>query len=261
MEAASTASAVLTARRRGPPYRPLPGELAPVTLAEGIAAQVALARMMDADPPAGFKLGATAAVMRAHLGLEHPLAGFMGREGLRETGATRPWTGAPIGVECEIGVRLARDLPAGPCDRAAAVAAVGEVFAAIEIVEHRYGPPEKGDHKTVSAAGLLADQVFHEGGVLGAPAGNWRALDLGAVAGRMMVDGKEVGHGTGADLLGHPMEALAWLAGSAEAKAFGGLKAGQVVLLGSVTPPFWLKGPCTVEVAFAGLGKAEIRFA
>lgn len=261
MTAATTAAAVLSARRRGPPYGPLPAEVAPRTLAEGLAAQLALARMLDADPPAGFKIGATAAGMRAYLGLEHPLAGFMPREGLVASGATLPWTGAPLGVECEIGIRLARDLPAGPCDAAQAAAAVGDVFAAIEIVENRYGPPPAGDLKTVGPGGLLADQVFHHGGVLGAPAVDWRALDLAAVPGRMRIDGAEVGHGLGADLLGHPMAALAWLAGSAEAASFGGLRAGQVVLLGSVTAPIWLQGPCRVDVAFTGLGEASVRFA
>jgi 2-keto-4-pentenoate hydratase len=261
MQAATIAAAVLSARRRGPPYAPLAAEVAPRTLAEGLAAQVALARMLDADPPAGFKIGATAAGMRAYLGLEHPLAGFMPREGLVESGAVLPWPGAPIGVECEIGVRLAHDLPPGPCDAARAAAAVADVFAAIEIVENRYGPPPAGDLKTVGPGGLLADQVFHRGGVLGKPAGDWRALDLAAVPGRMRVDGQEMGHGTGADLLGHPMAALAWLAGSAEAAAFGGLRAGQVVLLGSVTPPIWLEGPCAVEVTFMGLGEASVAFA
>ena len=43
------------------------------------------------------------------------------------------------GVECEIGIRLGSDLPAGPTTRAQAAAAVAEVFPAIEIVEKRYG--------------------------------------------------------------------------------------------------------------------------
>ena len=43
------------------------------------------------------------------------------------------------GVECELAVRLARRLPPGPCTAEQAEAAVGELFAAIEIVENRYG--------------------------------------------------------------------------------------------------------------------------
>ena len=50
--------------------------------------------------------------------------------------------------------------------------------------------------------------------------------------------------------MGHPLNCLAWLAGSSVAAAFGGLKAGQVVMLGSVTPPIWLTGPASVTVDF-----------
>ncbi len=44
------------------------------------------------------------------------------------------------------------------------------------------------------------------------------------------------------------------------AEAFGGLRAGQVVFLGSVTPPIWLDGPCEVVVEFDTLGRVEARF-
>jgi 2-keto-4-pentenoate hydratase len=96
--------------------------------------------------------------------------------------------------------------------------------------------------------------------VLGAPAHGWRGADLGAIRGRITVDGVLRGEGVGADLLGHPFEALAWLATSPCAAAFGGLRAGQVVFLGSVTPPIWLDGPCAVTVEFDVLGRAEARF-
>ena len=39
---------------------------------------------------------------------------------------------------------------------------------------------------------------------------------------------------------------------------FGGLKAGQVVFLGSVTPPIWLDGPCSAVVEFDTLGRVEL---
>jgi 2-keto-4-pentenoate hydratase len=66
--------------------------------------------------------------------------------------------------------------------------------------------------------------------------------------------------GVTSDLLGHPLNGLAWLAGSAEAAAFGGLKAGQVIMLGSVTPPVWLTGPASVTVSFPPLPAVTVRF-
>jgi 2-keto-4-pentenoate hydratase len=133
---------------------------------------------------------------------------------------------------------------------------VGEVFAAIEIVEKRYD-----DLAKLTTPTLIADQVFHRGGVLGPPAAGWRR------SGRPRRDPRAhqrgwrscAAKGVGADLLGHPFEALAWLALPCAAE-FGGLRAGQVVFLGSVTPPIWLDGPCTAVVEFDTLGRVELRF-
>lgn len=256
------AAALDAARRARLPAGPLPAAIAPQTLAEGIAVQHALAGLHGALPPAGFKIGATTRRMQDYLGLAGPAAGFMVAAGLYTSPAQLVWSAfRQIGVECEIAVRLARDLPPGPCDIAAAGAAVGDLFAAIEVVENRYGPPPAGDLKALGTPTLVADQVYHAAAVLGAPPADWRALDLPAMPGRFLIDGVERGNGRGADLLGHPLAALAWLAASPEAAAFGGLRAGQVVMLGSVTPPIWLEGPCEVVADFTGMPLASIRFA
>jgi 2-keto-4-pentenoate hydratase len=253
--ASEAAEAILEARRSRRVLAPL-GAAAPRTLAEGYAVQREVALRLGGVPPAGFKIGATTRQMQAYLGLSGPAAGFVPKAGIRASPARlRHADYVAPGVECEIALRLARDIPAGPCTRAQAADAVGEVHAAIEIVDRRYG-----DLATLGTPTLIADQVFHAGGVLGPPAAAWRALelDLAEVRGRILVDGVVKGEGVGAELMGHPFEALAWLAASPCAEVFGGLRAGQVVFLGSVTPPIWLDGPCTVAVEFDGLGRAEL---
>jgi 2-keto-4-pentenoate hydratase len=251
----AAAEAILAARRHRRLLAPL-GADAPQDEAGGYAVQRAVAAAMGALPPAGFKIGATTKQMQAYLGIAGPAAGFVPAAGLHATPARLRFADfvAP-GVECEVGLRLGADLPAGPCTRAEAAAAVAEVFAAIEIVEKRYG-----DLAALGTPTLIADQVFHAAGVLGAPMPGWQALDLGATSGRMTVGGALRGEGVGADLLGHPFEALAWLASSAGAAAFGGLRAGQVVFLGSVTPPIWIEGPTSVLVEFDTLGKVMLDF-
>ena len=246
-----TAAALMGARRMPvrAPMLPLGPSARPATLAEGVAAQRALAELHDQAAPGGFKIGATARTMQAYLGLDGPAAGFMPRDNLHASGST--FAIAPFlrpGVECELAVHLIRDLPPCPTTPEAAAEAVDLLMAAIEIVENRYA-----DLAAFGTAALVADQVFHAGAVLGAPLADWRTLDLEAIGGEIEVDGVIVGRGRGADLLGHPMNALAWLAGSAEVAAFGGLRAGQIVMLGSVTPPIWLDGPAHVVVRFGSL--------
>ncbi len=248
------AAAALMSARRMPratrrPLAPLPPGTRPATLDEGVAAQRALAQLADAAAPAGFKIGATTTQMQAYLGLPGPVAGFMPRDGLHASGSTIGF--APFlrpGVECELCVHLVRDIPPGPCTPEQAADAVDLLVAAIEIVENRYD-----DLVAFGTPSLVADQVFHAAAILGTPLPGWRDLDLATLPGTMTIDDRVVGQGRGADLLGHPMNALAWLAGSAEAAAFGGLRAGQVVMLGSVTPPIWLDGPGTIEVRFPPL--------
>ncbi|MDW8316137.1 MAG: fumarylacetoacetate hydrolase family protein [Rhodovarius sp.] len=248
--------AILAARRLRRILAPL-GPDAPADVAAGYALQRELAEALGEWPPAGFKIGATARRMQDYLGLAEPAAAFVPAASCNPSPHVAAFADflAP-GVECEIAVRLAADLPPGPCDPARAGAAVGQVMAAIEIVERRYG-----DLQELGTPTLIADQVFHASGVLGPPVAELQGLDLAGLRGRILVDGLPQGEGRGADLLGHPLAALAWLAASPAAAVFGGLRAGQVVWLGSVTAPIWLEGPCSVEVEFEGLPPARLRLA
>src|SRR5579875_3305279 len=207
----------------------------PRDAAEGAAAQLALARRVGAYPRPGFKIGATGSRMQAYLGLTEPAAGFMEQRHLYGSGVQLRFDRfVNPGVECEVVVRLGRDLPAGPCTRERAAEAVGEVMAGIEIVENRYG-----ELQAVGTPLLVADQMFHGAGVIGSPGS---AVDIGALKGRILIGGVERDSGISTDLLGHPLNCLAWLAGSSVARAFGGLRAGQVIMLGSVVPVIWLSG-------------------
>ena len=260
-DAPRAAAALHTLRRTGAVSH-LPADLAPRTEAEGVAVQRARARLLHADPPAGFKIGATASKMQAYLGLDGPIAGFMAGEDLHPSGTELRWADLRgPGVECEIAVRLAQDLPAGPCTLAQAASAVGAVCAAIELVENRYGAPPAGDLAAIGVPTLVADQVYHRAAILGRWETAWQNLDLAAIAGRITINATERAAGTGADLLGHPLQALAWLADSATVHGFGGLRAGPVLMLGSVTPPIWLDGPGTITVAFDHLTPAVLQIA
>jgi 2-keto-4-pentenoate hydratase len=252
------AAALHEARQRRGQVAPLPAGIAPRSEAEGAAAQRVLADRSGASSPGGFKIGATARRMQEYLGLSGPAAGFMAIGNIHRSGATIRFADfVRPGVECELAVRLARDLPPGPCTPEQAAEAVGDLVAGIEIVENRYE-----DLMALGVPTLIADQVYHGAAVLGEPGTvDWRSLDIAMLRGRLTVDGHLRDEGVGADLMGHPMNCLAWLAGSVVAAAFGGLKAGQVIMLGSVTPPVWLTGAANVTVEFAPLPPVQLRLA
>jgi 2-keto-4-pentenoate hydratase len=243
---------LLQLRQQRKPVGVLPA--APATEAEGAAVQRAMAEAVGAMPPAGFKIGATGRRMQSYLGIETPIAGFMRRQDVHAAPAQRRFADfTRPGVECEVVVRLAHDLPAGPCTLEQALAAVCDLVAGIEVVENRYGDPQ-----AVGVPTLVADGMYHAAAVIGAGA-DWRSLPIEALRGRISLDNGFSDEGLTTDLLGHPLNGLAWLAASPLAAAFGGLRAGQLVMLGSVTPPVWLEGPADVTVTFPPLPPVVLR--
>jgi 2-oxo-3-hexenedioate decarboxylase/2-keto-4-pentenoate hydratase len=208
-------------------------------------------------PLVGYKIGCTTPVMQRFLEIDHPCAGGLFESRLRRQEGIFPHGDFNrVGVECEIAVQLADDLPAegAPYGRAEAGAAVGAVMAAIEVVDDRYR-----DYRTFDLASLIADDFFNAAAVVGPPVTDWRGLDLAALEGRMTLDGREAGRGRGADILGHPLEALAWLANALAARVRG-LAAGSLVLLGSVVETQWPAAGQTVEIEIEGLGGATAVF-
>ena len=176
---------------------------------------------------------------------------------MHDSGVTLPWSRFSCRHWRRVRDRLApgpRAPPPGPCDMAQARDAVAAIVSGDrDRRKPLRRPPPAGDLKAVGTPTLVADQVFHAAAVLGVPmARTGGECDLVVLPGRISVDGEERANGVGgSDLLGHPRERarVARRLGDVAA-AFGGLQAGQIVMLGSVTPPIWLDGPCEVSVVF-----------
>jgi 2-oxo-3-hexenedioate decarboxylase/2-keto-4-pentenoate hydratase len=75
----------------------------------------------------------------------------------------------------------------------------------------------------------------------------------------MDVNGEEFGRGAGSLIMGHPLEALAWLANRL-AERDRELKAGEFVTLGSVVPTKWVSQGDLIKVEMAGLGEVTMKF-
>jgi 2-keto-4-pentenoate hydratase len=239
----------------------LPEDCRPADLAAAYAVQDALHARLEAagcGAVAGHKIGCTTPVMQEFLGIATPCAGGVFAPTVCQERATfRHADFLHVGVECEIAVRLAHDLPAAgaPYDRVGVGEAIGACMAAIEVVDDRYE-----DYRSLGTPTLVADDFFNAACVLGAPVEAWRELDLRAVGGRMAINGVEVGAGRGGDILGHPLEALVWLANTLAARGRH-LQAGEFVLLGSVVETRWVGPGDLVEVEIEGLGRASAGFA
>lgn len=240
---------------------PLATDCRPRDERDGYRVQEALHELLSGaglGPIAGHKIGCTTPVMQAFLGIQNPCAGGVHARTVHEGRAdVRHGDYVRVGVECEIAVRLGADLgPTGaPFDRARVSGAVAAVLPAMEIVDDRYR-----DYRTLDVPTLIADDFFNAGCVLGPPVARWRDLDLGALTGVTRVNGREAGRGEGRAVMGHPLEALAWLANLRAGLGLG-LRAGEFVLLGSVVETRWVSPGDEVTVAIDGLGEAHATFA
>ena len=152
-------------------------------------------------------------------------------------------------------MRLGEDLPLGGIggswrDRAAG--AVESCMAAIELLEDLCH-----DYKRLSAAAMVAGNVWNAGIVVGAPVSDWRGLDLAQLSAKLSINGREVGTGKGGDVMGNPLNALAWLA---EARAAAGtpLRRGAIVMTGSMVPIQFPSAGDRAIVEVEGLGSAEL---
>ena len=236
----------------------LPPELMPSTLDEAYKVQQIYEEIETSrrGPVAGFKIGLTTPIMQRLCGVDEPVYGAIFETEVhhrRAELAARNY--CRLGLETEIALRLGEDLPSGGTggpwrDRLAA--AVESCMAAIELLEDLHH-----DYKRLSAAAMVGGNVWNAGIVVGAPVSDWRRLDLSQLTARLSINGREIGTGKGGDVMGNPLNALAWLA-EARAAAGAPLRRGDIVMTGSMVPIQFLSAGDLAIVEVDGLGSAEL---
>jgi len=252
LRAAEFLLAARRARRRVPG---LPADCRPRDLEAAYAVQDAMARLAGAD--AGYKIGCTSARARAVIATDRPFAGRLRRAAIHASPASLALPrGLLCGVECEFALRLGRDLPAegGACAPGDAAAAVAAVIPAIEVVESAYD-----DWVAAGVAQIVADNGAHGALVLGAETPLQPGMDLARFAVALSFDGREAARGLGAEALGGPIQALAWLAAD-RARRGEPLRAGQIVTTGTCAGFHEVRAARAAAADFGPLGTVEIRF-
>src|SRR5471030_1245852 len=184
----AAAETIAAARRSRTALAPLSVDAAPRTEADGYRIQNALHGLLEADFGArvGYKIGCTSPVMQQYLDIPHPCGGGVFARGVHHSGAVlNAKDFVRVGVECEIAVRLARDL--APSEAPFTAEWVGEAIEAylpaIEIVDDRYV-----EWQTLGAPTLVADDFFAAGCVLGGAIARSAAPDLLHVIGRAIIN-------------------------------------------------------------------------
>jgi len=254
---AETAAAVLHAARKahailGDP----PGGVA--DLAEAYRIQEAFVSLMEADdgPTVGWKVALTSPVMQQMCGVDHPCEGAVLRDRVHQSPAICDTSKlGRLGVEAEIALTIGQDMTgdAGPYTAESAKACVSAASAAIELVDD-----QNADYAAITAVRLVANNSLNSGIVVGAQVTDWQSMDLAALKGAMLIDDAVVAEGTGADIMGHPLNAVIWLANSLNARGRM-LRTGDVVMCGSFVRTQFPTAGQTVTCRVEGLGEASVK--
>jgi 2-keto-4-pentenoate hydratase len=240
------------ARRRRLPYRNLPDELRPASIAEAYAAQEAYYRLAEPAYGAvgGAKIATTTKVMQQLMGITHPCGGAIFASTIHASPARlRTADFVNLRIESEIALKLGADLPASraPWTREAVAPAVAGAMPAFELIEDRHA-----DYARTDAASLIVENCWNGGVVIGMEKSVPVAALVG-IGGRLTVNGKTAGEGAAED----PCATLAWLANHL-AERGRDLKAGMVVITGSLIPTVSIAGGERAVFTVEGLGETVL---
>jgi len=182
---------------------------------------------------AGWKVGATSEVVQTLFGVSEPATAPMFVADCHDSPAeVAVFDGQSASLECELAFRFSASLPprATAYGRAEVLAAVGGVLPAIEIVGSRF----EGGLTGLGGMRLIADMSANTAWVRGPERAEWRRVDLKRQAVRLMLGGRQVAEGVGANVLGDPLRVLEWTANHLS-RLGDGIAAGEMVSTGTLT--------------------------
>lgn len=208
------------------------------------------ARLHGGARAIGWKVAFGAPAAQARFGIGAPLVGFL-------TDATRLTDGASVSIsgwakpalEPELAIHLGADVAAG-ADAATAAAAIRALGPAVELAD---ADPALDDLEEIVAA-----NIYHRAVILGPPVTARAGGDARGLRTAVTIDGEEVAAtddptaqcGELVPIVRHVAELL----GAAGAR----LRAGDVVIAGSVTPLVWLTPGRSVGVDHGLLGRLSV---
>ena len=232
------------------------GTLKDPRIADGLRAQMTLRQKHVATGArqAGWKVGFGAPAAMEKLKLTAPLVGFVLDCALLPSGHAASLTGwRKPAAEAEIAAYLGRDLPAD-ASRDEARAAIAAIGPAIELADI--------DGPTDDVTAILSGDIFQRHVVLGPRDTTRNGARLDGLKARVARSGTDVAvpddlqSGTGeiVDIVRHVADVAA---------AIGdGLRAGQFIICGSLTPPLLLEpGERDVTLSLEPIGTVSVRFA
>lgn len=212
-------------------------------------------REAEGERVVGKKIGATSKAVQGMLGVDRPDFGFLMDRMQAKQGETVRIDGNLIAprIEAEIAFILKDELLGPRVTDEAVLAATEAVCICFEIVDSRI------DDWNIQIVDTVADNASCGIFLLGDTRVDPRDLDLPALKCQVFKNNQLLSEGYGSAVQGSPLTSVAWLANTLGEYGVA-LKAGEIILSGSLVPLEPVAPGDTFETRIDGLGSASIRF-
>jgi 2-keto-4-pentenoate hydratase len=232
---------------------PLPSPSIALDVAYRVQDELREALVARGERVIGWKAGLTGRGAQDAMGIHHPASGFLLGDGVYATGDSVPLSRfAELVVEVETAFVMRTALAGPGVTPAMALDSVEGALPALELADLRWeGRPTPGD--------FIADGIAGNALVLGRPLMPVTGLDLALEGVVYELNGQVMATNTAAEVLGNPLNALTWLANHLAERGLG-LRAGDLVMSGSISILLRPKAGDVVTARFTRLGSVSARF-
>lgn len=250
------ADALARAADERSPIAPIGAELAPLGVDGAYAVQERLtSRAIAAGRRlVGRKIGLTSKAVQAQLGVDQPDYGMLFADMEFGDGEEVPFTRfIQPKVEAELAFCMERELTDPQASLTEVIGAIAYVLPAIEIVDSRIA------EWRISLLDTIADNASSGAYVLGGSPRRIDSVDLRLCGMVLEHQGEPLSTGCGAACLGHPLNAVVWLA-RRMAAAGRPLGAGDIVLSGALGPMVTVQPGASYHARITGAGSVTASF-
>ncbi|MCY4314297.1 MAG: hypothetical protein OXD44_11525, partial [Gammaproteobacteria bacterium] len=222
---------------------------------EQLVAQITTSRNSRAI---GYKIGCTNRSIMELIGTDEPFYGRIMDDSTYSSGielSASEFTHRII--EAEFMMVMDSDLPGSetPYKAETIKPFIGKLVPAVEIVDHRFT-----DFTKVGVNSLISDNGIHAASILGKPdVVGWKTMDLAKREVQLFVNGTLTETGTGENVLGNPLNAVAWLGNCLQ--SYGKtLRAGEMITTGATCPVYNAMAGDRILADYGELGKVDLSF-
>jgi 2-keto-4-pentenoate hydratase len=210
-------------------------------------------RLAAGEGPLGWKVGFGAPAAMEKLSIKAPLVGFLTDRALLPSGAVVSLSGwTKPAAEAEIAVHIGRDLPGG-ASRAETREAIASLGPAIEIADVDF-PPDDVER-------ILAGNIYQRHVILGPCDASRAGCVLDGLTCRIVRGGSEYAKTTDPQALTGELVGIVRHVADLLAACGERLRAGQVIITGSITPPLWVEPGEALTFSLDPVGSVSVRFA